>query len=145
MGGIDSIPVRFDPRHSSGLTGNARPVLSELAALADRLASAGEPGAIDLQALPLSPADLAWLRETLGRGEVSATIEAAGPSSVEETGFPGVWWMTHRNANGQVVAELIEVATVPEIVRSARSEAGTSAARLRAIASEGGGAKEIRA
>ena len=136
MGGVGAIPVRIDQARTSGLTGNARPVLAELAALAERLAVSGESGAIDLQALPLSPADLEWLRETLGRGEVSTTIEAAGPSSIEETGFAGVWWITHRNASGQIVAELIEVATVPEIVAATRDEAGASAARLAAIVGE---------
>ena len=142
MGGLESIPVRIDPGDTSGLTGNAWPVVSEIAALAGRLATTGAPGAIDVLALPLSPADRAWLRETLGRGEVNATIEAAGLSSIEETGFPCVWWVTHRSATGQVVAELIEVATVPEIVVGARAEAGPGAARLAAIAAA---AKETRA
>ena len=142
MGGLESIPVRIDPGDASGLTGNSWPVVSELAALVERLAATGAPGAIDLRALPLSPGDLAWLRETLGRGEVNATIEAAGPSSIEETGFPCVWWVTHRNATGQIVAELIEVAMAPEIVMATRAEAGTSAARLAAIAAA---AKETRA
>lgn len=142
MGGLESIPVRIDPADTSGLTGHAWPAVSELAALAERLAATGTSGAIDLRALPLSPADLAWLRETLGRGEVNATIEAAGLSSIEETGYPCVWWVTHRNATGQVVAELIEVATVPEIVTGTRAEAGPGAARLAAIAAA---AKETRA
>ena len=136
MSGFEAIPVRIHHGPASGLTGNARPVLTELAALAERLASTGEPGAIDLGALPLSPADLDWLRKALGRGEVTATIEAAGTSSVEETAFPCVWWVTHRNTPGQIVAELIEVATVPEIVRATHDDAGASARRLAAIAAE---------
>ena len=137
MGGLESVPVRFDAGGPVGPTGNTRAVLSELAALASRLASSGESGAIDVRALPLSPADRDWLRETLGRGEVRAEIDAAGSSSIEETAFPGLWWVTHRNANGQPVAELIEVATVPAIIAAEPSEAAASAARLAAIAAEG--------
>lgn len=126
-------PLRFERAPAAGLTGNARPVLAEVAALAQRFAASGAGGAVDLVAMPLSPADVDWLRGTLGRGEVSAVIEAAGASSVEETAFAGVWWVTHRNPLGEVVAELIEVAAVPAIVAAAREDAAAGAARLAAI------------
>jgi hypothetical protein len=34
-----------------------------------------------------------------------------------ETAYPGVWKVTHRDTQDRVIAELIEVALVPAIVR----------------------------
>jgi len=45
-------------------------------------------------------------------------IEAIGPSEIAETRYPGVWWVTHYNVEGDIVADMIEIARVPEIIRS---------------------------
>ena len=45
-----------------------------------RLADTGEPTRIDLAALPFGPGDEKRLLGWLGRGEVSATIDALGPT-----------------------------------------------------------------
>jgi hydrogenase-1 operon protein HyaF len=81
------------------------------------LLETGEP-AIDLSALPLTPADLDWLREKLGAGEISVTLQAIGESTLNETACPGVWWVTHHNENGAVTSQFLEVAFVPELVKA---------------------------
>ncbi len=106
-------------------------MLREIAALLERLLQTGEPGQIDLRSLPLSPAGRGLLRESLGSGEVSASIQALGESTVEESLYPGVWWITHRNLDGDVMAEAIEVAYVPEILSSDPQEASRGLQRLR--------------
>jgi hydrogenase-1 operon protein HyaF len=117
---LDAIPV-YDIHQAPGepgLTGNAPPLLRELAELVRRLLESGEPSAIDLSALPLTPADLDWLREKLGSGEISVTLQANGESTLSETACPGIWWVTHRNEQGAITSQFIEVAFVPELVKA---------------------------
>lgn len=117
---LDAIPIHVinPPSGESGLTGNAPPLLLELAEQVRRLLASGEPAAIDLSALPLTPADLDWLRDTLGSGEIVITLQANGESTLNETACPGVWWVTHRNEQGVVTAQFLEVAFVPELVKA---------------------------
>jgi hydrogenase-1 operon protein HyaF len=73
---------------------------------------------IDLKSLPLSPLEYEQLRFTLGQGEVTARLEAIGPSEIIETQYPGVWWVTHYNVEGDIIADMIEIARVPDILQS---------------------------
>jgi hydrogenase-1 operon protein HyaF len=93
-------------------------LIMEIAGLLRRLIEDDEAGSIDLLGLPLSPSCLAALNDCLGQGEVEVQLDAAGRSTIRETGFPGVWWTTHADAAGRVIAMLIEVAFVPAIVRA---------------------------
>ncbi|MDT3706417.1 MAG: hydrogenase expression/formation protein [Thiobacillus sp.] len=117
---LDVIPIHVvnAPPGDAGLSGNAPPLLRELLEMVQRLLDTGEGTAIDLSALPLTPADLDWLRERLGSGEISATLQAGGESTLAETACPGVWWVTHRNEQGTLTAQFIEVAFVPELVKA---------------------------
>jgi hydrogenase-1 operon protein HyaF len=117
---LDAIPIHVinAPSAEPGLTGNAPPLLRELVQLVRRLLETGEPSAIDLSALPLTPADLDWLRERLGNGEISVTLQASGESTLEETACPGVWWVTHHNEQGAVTSQFLEVTFVPELVKA---------------------------
>ena len=117
---IDTIPIHVinPPSGEPGLTGNAAPLLRELAEQVRRLLDSGEPSAIDLSALPLTPADLDWLRDRLGSGEIAVTLQANGESTLNETACPGVWWVTHHNEQGAVTSQFIEVAFVPELVKA---------------------------
>lgn len=114
---IPILPVTATPAQA-GLTGNAPPLLRELREMVRRLLDTGEPSSIDLTALPLTPADLDWLRDKLGQGEVAVTLDANGESSFDETACRGVWWVTHRNDQGAVIAQFLEVAFVPELVKA---------------------------
>jgi len=117
---LDAIPVVAVPPglRAGELSGNAPALLREIAEMLRRLLASGESSAIDLQALPLTPADLEWLREQLGEGEIAVTLNAEGESSLNETACPGVWWVTHRNPKGTTVSEFLEVAFVPEMVKA---------------------------
>ena len=117
---LDAIPIH--PVNAApaepGLTGNAPPLLRELLEMVRRLLDSGESSSIDLTALPLTPADLDWLRDKLGQGEITITLQANGESSLDETASPGVWWITHRNEQGTVIAQFLEVTFVPELVKA---------------------------
>lgn len=115
---LDAIPIHVVGPGSSdaGLSGNAPPLLRELRERVQRLLDHGESASIDLTALPLTPADLDWLRDKLGQGEVAVTLDANGESTLVETRCPGIWWVTHRNPQGAVIAQFLEVAFVPDLV-----------------------------
>jgi hydrogenase-1 operon protein HyaF len=120
---LDDIPIIVDASARGvlpdpGLTGNAPVLLREIAEYVRQLLESGESTAIDLSAMPLTPADLEWLRQSLGPGEIVVTLNAEGESTLCETACPGVWWVTHRNEKGAVSSEFIEVALVPELVKA---------------------------
>lgn len=114
---LENIPV-ITQGQDAALSGNAPPLLREVAAMVQRLLATGETSAIDLKAMPLTPADRDWLQERLGSGEISVTLQAEGESTLSETNCPGVWWVTHRNERGAVASEFIEVAFVPDLVKA---------------------------
>ncbi len=132
MSGLDDIAVKVESiepgAHPS--TGMAQAILREIHTCVSRLVETHEPGVIDLKGMPLTEADLEELRALLGRGEVHATIEIAGPTELYETAYAGVWWVTHRNIEGVNVAEQIEIAQVPSIVLTHRDDIGAGLARL---------------
>jgi hydrogenase-1 operon protein HyaF len=98
--------------------GNIRALLAEIAARLESLANDGTSGSIDLNSLPFAPGEYEQLRQALGQGEVTAHIEAIGASEITETRYPGVWWVTHYNVEGDIVADMLEIATIPEILMS---------------------------
>jgi len=106
-------------------------VLSELVSMLERVALGGKPATIDLRSLPMSPQDRIELQQTLGRGEVQATLTADGVSTLQETGVSGVWWIEHRDRHGELIAELIEVAAIPQILEVSSDEMIASAQALR--------------
>jgi hydrogenase-1 operon protein HyaF len=137
--GLSAIAIKVVSSDGDAPTGSAAAILQEIAGLLERLAEHAESGAVDLRSLPLAPADYRLLREVLAPGEVSATVDALGKSRIEETVYPGVWWVTHHDTGGEVIAEQIEVTLVPEILKSDSAEARNSASRLREYLDELGG------
>ena len=126
------LPVPPDRAAAGGLGGGIAALLSVLATLLEQLAQSDSPSAIDLRSLPMSPQDRAELERVLGEGEVRATVSAQGLSTVRETGMSGIWWVEHRDAQGEPVAELLEVTRIPQILSSALDEVAAAAASLRA-------------
>lgn len=125
MNHIKGIPIAADgaPSVTAMSHGNALPLLHEIGVLLTDLVTTGKSASIDLRSLPMLPDDYEKLREALGQGEVSATVDALGPSQVRETAIHGVWWVTHRNADGEVTAEFIEVTCLPEILKTHPADA----------------------
>jgi len=82
------------------------------------------------------------LRITLGQGEVSARLDAIGASEIVETHFPGIWWVTHYNVEGDIVADLIEIAAIPNILLSQPEDVRAGLARLHGIISQSASSDE---
>jgi hydrogenase-1 operon protein HyaF len=129
---IQSPRVTESPRAVAGLGGGVMAILAELVGLLERLASGELPATIDLRSLPMSPQDRVALQGVLGNGEVQATLDALGLSSIRETRVPGIWWVEHRDPHGELIAESIEVTRMPQILVSAVEEIVAGAAALRA-------------
>ncbi|MCB1329436.1 MAG: hydrogenase expression/formation protein [Maritimibacter sp.] len=117
-------------------TGNAGPILREIATALARLLDTGEATTIDLGALPFSAGDERALDAVLGTGEIRATLDALGTSHVNETGVPGVWRVDHFDQQGETLSRFVEITFVPEILRSQRPDAEQGLERLEAALSE---------
>jgi hydrogenase-1 operon protein HyaF len=144
MSRLGSIPIRIIPRAlppSTTIGGGVTAILIEIAAQLDRLANGGEPSAIDLRSLPMSPADREQLLKALGPGEVTITLQGDGESTINETGIQGVWWSEYRDRGGELIAGFIEIAQVPTILPVERDQLRRGAQQLRADAA---GATQVR-
>ena len=113
MSALDAIPVTTEVA-----SGNVEPLLHEIRHALKRLATGGEGTVIDLKRLPLAPGEEERIEAILGEGEVRAEVDALGPTQVLETSYPGVWLVTHRNAEDSIVARFIEVTDMPELLKS---------------------------
>ena len=135
---LDSIPIVPVPVPDlpAGLSGHAPVVLREIAQKLRRLADAGQTSTIDLLAMPLTAADLDWLRASLGNGEARIRLDTGGESRLDETSCPGVWWVTHHNPQGGVAAAFIEVAVVPELVKAPLDDVAAGLERLEQLISD---------
>ncbi|MDR3392540.1 MAG: hydrogenase expression/formation C-terminal domain-containing protein [Sulfuriferula sp.] len=134
MSGLENIGVKIiNPLtpQTDGVSGNADAILHELVALLETYIDSGENSAIDLHSLPLTPTDYELLRATLAEGEVHANINAVGNTEVRETLYPGVWWLTYYNVEGDIVADLLEVIDVPEILKAPAEDIRDGLVRLR--------------
>jgi hydrogenase-1 operon protein HyaF len=137
MNALDQIGVKV-----MGSANNGRAVLREIHRMLEILVTNNEVNSIDLSSLPLSPEDRQLLEETLGEGEVTAEVNSLGPTRVLETGIPGVWWVRHYNADGEVMAEFIEVTDCPEILLTPQEDMKDGLEALHALLFEANLSKE---
>lgn len=100
------------------LTHNVRPLLNEIRHALEKLLATGETSAIDLRSIPLAPGEEEQIEAALGAGEISAVLEAMGPSEIRETAYPGVWLVTHFNADRHLMGKFIEITRVPDLLKS---------------------------
>ncbi len=113
--------------------GSVTALLSEIAAQLEKLIATGETSLIDLKSLPFAPGEYEQLRQALGQGEVTAHMDAIGPSEIAETQYPGVWWLTHFNIEGDIVADMIEIAPFPNILQSQPEDVRAGLERLQSM------------
>ncbi|GAB5605557.1 hydrogenase expression/formation C-terminal domain-containing protein [Sideroxyarcus sp. TK5] len=131
---LDDISIKVAADLNS--VGSVDAVLNEIATRLERFIASGETAIIDLKSLPFSPSEYEALRTALGRGEVSARLETIGDSELYETHYAGVWWVTHYNVEGDVIADLIEIAAVPAILHSQPEDVQDGLERLQRTLSQ---------
>lgn len=120
---VDSRLSARDELVSFVATGNAAPVLHEIAHALRRLLETGQPTTIDLGAIPFAGGDERVMDEVLGKGEVHATLNLMGDSHVQETGIPGVWRVDHFDTKGETQSRFVEVTFMPEILKTQPQDA----------------------
>ena len=116
MSGLDSIPVLAGQAEGSYRTENLRPLMLQLEQALRDLKDGGGGTVIDLGAMPFSQQDEEDLRQQLGKGEVTATLDAFGPTLIQETAVPAIWLIEHKDADGRRLTLHIEVARIPGIL-----------------------------
>ncbi|HPE80617.1 MAG: hydrogenase expression/formation C-terminal domain-containing protein [Sedimenticolaceae bacterium] len=132
MSGLDSIPVVVAGEIEGRLrTENLGPLLRQLEQALEDLLATGESTVVDLGAMPFSRQDEEDLRAQLGHGEVSATLNAFGPTLIEETALPGVWLIEHRDADDRRLTLQLEVARIPSILVTPEEDIGDGLAALK--------------
>ena len=124
------IPCMDENCGSDALTHNVRPLLNEIRHALEKLLATGESSAIDLRSIPLAPGEEDQIVEALGEGELSAELDAMGPSEIRETGYPGVWLVTHYNADRQLMGRFIEITRVPDLLKSQDADIAQGLRRL---------------
>lgn len=112
----------FNIQTGNELTWNARPILFEIRHALEELLASGATAIIDLRSIPLAPGEEETIIDTLGQGEVHASLNALGPSEIYESRYAGVWLITHYNEDQAVVSRFIEITTLPDILRSQRED-----------------------
>jgi hydrogenase-1 operon protein HyaF len=137
---LQDIPVRVEldtPKQSSHAV--AKEILQEVrAALAEWLTT-GKTAAIDLKNVPrMGPATYQYLKDALSSGEVTIVIEAQARVEIRETQYPGVWWVTHINGQGDIVTEIIEVTEIPVILKPHAVDVRSGLQRLEQALNEPG-------
>lgn len=125
MSSLKDIPVGIEMP-----TGNVEPLLHEIRHALRRVADGKEGTVIDLRSLPLAPGEEERIEAALGEGEVRAEINALGPTVISETSYAGVWLVTHRNDDGTLVAQFIEVTRCPELLKSQEADIERGICRL---------------
>jgi hydrogenase-1 operon protein HyaF len=130
---LKDIPVKFD--HGPGTSGSeptglANALLREIADHLLTVSQGGDRRVVELTNLPLSEGDIQLLHEKLGRGEVEARINAAGPTEVYETSFPGLWWVKYLAEDQRVITQQLEIGAVPMILEAHRDDIQASAERF---------------
>lgn len=130
---LKDIPVKLDSGPETGdsePTGLAIALLREIADHLLKVSQGGDRQVVELTNLPLSGGDIQLLEEKLGRGEVEARVNAAGPTEVFETSFPGVWWVKYLGEDGHVITQQLEIGTVPMILEAHHEDIQSSAGRF---------------
>jgi len=125
MTSLDAITVQVETA-----TGNVEPLLHEIRHALRRVADGKEGTVIDLRRLPLAPGEEERIEDELGKGEVRVELDALGPTVVQETSYAGVWLVTHRNTEQEVVGRFIEVTRMPELLKAQEADIERGISRL---------------
>ena len=132
MDARDTIPILIETSAvTDGCFQNTRPLLHEIAHALRRLQLEGVATTLDLSAIPFGPGDERQLIDFLGKGEVSAKLEAMGESLIWESRYAGVWIVEHRSTSSERLAFQLEITKLPAILASQPEDIAESLLMLR--------------
>lgn len=125
--GSDSV---FNIQIGNDLTWNVQPLLHEIKHALGELIASGKTHIIDLRSIPLAPGEEDKIIAALGTGEVQVQLNAMGPSDIIETQYAGVWLITHKNDENEIVSRFIEITKLPDILYSQADDISDAYAQL---------------
>ena len=114
-------------------TMNALPVLAEIRERALSWRPGARSQTINFTLLPMSPADMSFLQETLGNGPIQLMSRGYGTCRVLATGVRHVWSVQFFNAMDTIILDTLEVGGVPVVALAADEDFEDSAERLKQI------------
>lgn len=121
---------QFNIQGSNELTWNVMPLLHQIKHAMQNLLENNINEVIDLRSIPLAPGEEDRLLEILGEGEVNAQLNALGLSDIIETQYTGVWLVTHRNDENEIISRHIEISFMPEILLAQKEDISFAYDRL---------------
>lgn len=127
-----AITSQFNIQIGDDLTWNVQPLMHEIKHALAELIDSGKPHIIDLRSIPLAPGEEEKIINALGCGEIHAHMNALGPSEIIETQYAGVWLITHRNDDNEIISRFIEITTLPDIISSQPEDMTNAYAQLSA-------------
>ena len=113
------VPARVDPEALSEARDAMQEFLEALEPWAPAMGNAGP--CIDISGL--SPAAIEVVDQVLGEGEVGIRIDGTHKAHIQESVFAGIWRVCELDADGRLIADRIEAASLPTIVLDAAREA----------------------
>jgi hydrogenase-1 operon protein HyaF len=119
--GVDAPPI--------GLM-NAPALLAEVRDLSARYRPGDEATVINLSLLPVTPEDLIFLDEILGRTGFSILSRGFGNCRITATAYPHVWWVQYFNGMEKLILNSIEVVDLPTVALAAAEDYRDSSVRL---------------
>ena len=125
MSSFQDIPIQID-----NTTIGILPLLHEVQHALTKLLNDQEETLIDLRNLPLSAQEKQSLLDTLGKGEITAELNALGRSLVWETNFAGVWVVEHYNTEEVLLSQTLEITQIPTILKSPMEDIQSGLQRL---------------
>ncbi|WP_295580219.1 hydrogenase expression/formation C-terminal domain-containing protein [uncultured Lamprocystis sp.] len=135
---LSDIPVQAEPGESQVVESPlVTAILNNIANTLAQFLTSKVATAIDLRAVPhMDAATYQSLKDALSVGEVSAKVETDVTIEIRETQYSGIWWVTHRNEQGSIVTELIEITDLPDILKSHVIDMRAGLQRLRQALAE---------
>lgn len=88
---------------------------------------------VNLTLLPLTPEDMAFVRESLGFGDFSILIGGYGDCRIRQTGLRNVWWVQYFNSTEQLILNTLELTVLPKLALAAPEDLEDSIARLESL------------
>jgi hydrogenase-1 operon protein HyaF len=127
------IPDLEIPRQPPEGVGSGLPILVELLDHARSRRPGEAAHVVNLTLLPVTAADLQFLDEKLGAGEVTILSRGYGNCRIAQTAFSNIWWVRYFNATDTPILDTLEVVDVPIVACAADEDIADSARRLHEI------------
>jgi hydrogenase-1 operon protein HyaF len=112
---------------------NAPPLLAEINEKVAEYRPGSESHVIDLNLLPQTEQDLAFLVERLGEGALTVLSRGYGNCRITSTAVQNVWWVQYFNSQDKNILNTLEIGDVPAIAAAANEDIQESARRLNEI------------